>query len=243
VISKPSSALRVVLALSAIVVLVACVGSASAAGPQWYTGTETSQALLTGTEAASIAPAVENVHPFAHGKTTSRKGVHFYIPHFLGSSYELIVEASGVECSGCTIKNSEGTGSMSGTITFTGATATLGGGSCQIESWSGKAGTFSTTSLKTQWTTASGKQYVVFAPAAGSVVIQFALGGLGCESAAGKYNISGVFLGESVNPLWSQTAKVHNLDLSGDLKAGTSTAGIEGTIAASLPSGKYWSAK
>jgi hypothetical protein len=219
-------------------VLGACVSSASAAVPQWYTGTtSTNGTLLTGTEPLAMA-ATENSKSFEYGKA-GYTGVHMVIQSFFGSP--LVAEATGMECVSCSIENRPaGAGGLgNGKLKLTNVTLYSPPG-CTIFSETGQAGTLITKQL--QWEPTEGGQ-VLFRPASGgSTVIQFKVEN--CGGASGSYNLTGYISSQpSGAALLGVPFKTHDLTLGGGMKAGTSNAWFEGRVRNSLPSGKYWYAK
>lgn len=234
--AKPAFNLRALLALTATFVLAACVSSASAAVPQWYTGTtSTNGTLLTGSEPLAMKS----------GET----GMNLVIQSFF--TQELVVKASGMECVSCSIVNRPASAGALGKGKLKLTKASISSiPNCQIASELGQAETVTTKQLEWEPVTAGGKQYVLFRPAeGGSTVLQFKISGPGCEAVAGAYNVSGVFSAEpnGAAPL-NVPFKTHNLTfgqqadkaVGSSMKFGTSKGWFEGTAINSLPSGKYW---
>jgi hypothetical protein len=240
-IGKPSRALRMALALSSLLVVIACVGSATAGAAQWYTGTNPEiDSVLTGKESVTVTTAAENSHPFEHGKSGS-KGVHYVVPALQGPGTELVIEAPAVECVGCSIENSTSGAIGEGRLKFKEAKATSYG--CGGETVSLTAGPIS---LNWELITVAGKQYIKYVSPNGpsKSVVQFSL-------CAGGFNSFGSFGAEPWTPL-SKAGKTHNFTLSKQvdessglgIKGSQYSAGwFEGSLTFSLASGKYWYAK
>lgn len=248
-IAKPVSSMRALLALSAIFVLMACIGSASATAAQWYTGTtETNGTLLTGKEPLATSLAIENKQSFKTG-TPGWKGLHLVWTVW---TQQLVTEISGVECVSCSIVNTPEGAIGEGKLKFTGVKL-YGSTGCTVLGENFEEGTVVTKLLNWKLTTIGGKQYVIFSPQSGGYSAVITLRLSGC-TAAGAYNLLGALAAEPSAPgatsAWSQAAKKHGASFSKEIQEASGApfmsekaSWIEGSLVDSLPSGKYWNAK
>lgn len=251
-IPKPASGLRALFALLATIVLVASVGTASAAAAQWYTGTtETNGTLLTGKEPLATSLAIENKQSFKTGNP-GWKGLHMVWTVW---TKQMVTEISGVECVSCSIRNGTEGAIGEGKLKFTGVKIYGEPPSgCQISSEWGEPGTLTSRNLEWKLMTLGGKQYVVFLPLGGGYGTLFQVKLTGECGAAGTYNLLGALAAEPSAPgattPWSQAAKKHGLSFSKEIQEASGASfmsekpgWVEGSLVDSLPSGKYWNAK
>jgi hypothetical protein len=233
------------LAALAVAMLFALVAS-SAQAANWYTGTtSTNETLLTTSEPFS---AEAGTHLFESGvfKGTSRKEVTVGV--VLGTTP---LEWAGPGFSvkpGAKIFNKWGEALSTVTVTLTGLKP-VGGTACTLQ---GEKVEFA--NLSTEIVTVSGKTYEMFghpgerAHEQGGVSGTFAMENC---ALAGSYQTKGTLPVEA--PDIGSSAKAHTLNMTRQAEEisgkssgqflGTSRFVVEGSLAESLTSGRYWSAR
>lgn len=192
---KLGTVLVAVLALSALSASSA-FGAIATEAAKWYTGsTEAGVKELTETKAIT---AKVGSHPVIGSK--------FELNGTIGTNnVPLKLTATGLECSGCTIKNAEVTGKAGkvavgeGKIKFTSVTVDEPV-NCTVSDENGVAGQVITKALTVHadWMH-EGKAYQNFFPTTGTVFATLKLAGTGCSAIAGSYNVTGTVYSEAVN--------------------------------------------
>jgi hypothetical protein len=184
----------------------------------WYTGASPGTKLAEGTTKAISAEAAT--------KLTLESTVG-------GKHFDLT--ATGLECSGCVIRNVGTKALMEGTLLFKGVT--LGepeAANCSV------AGTLETKKLKATVGMAKGSATIPiigFAPETGTTIATVEISGAKC-SVAGTYNLTGVFYAEATNatgvfgktqPIKLNQAIQESSGSASSMKLGESNAFLTGT--------------
>jgi len=150
-------------------------------------------------------------------------------------STPLVLNSTGLSCSGCKIENSGGAAIGSGKLEFTGVTVKEPA-TCAVS-----GGKVTTLALKVQadWMKATGEEpnYILFEPNSGTTFATLTLvAGSGSCPLAGSYIVSGKVFVQSVNATGTQkieqpvnSSGTINSTAGGELKFGSKTAALNGS--------------